>query len=55
MSQKKEGKEKVPNPVLTLEEIGKTKALVAESPLKHRSPLTTEKKFNLFLESCRSP
>ncbi len=55
MSRKKEGKEKVPNPVLSLEEIGKTKALSVETSSKRRRFLTAEKKFDLFVESCRSP
>ena len=55
MSRKKEGKEKVPNPILSLEEIGKTKALPVERSPKHRRILTAEKKFDLFVESCQSP
>ncbi len=55
MSQKKEGKEKVPNPVLSLEEIEKAKGLSVEPSSKRRRFLTAEKKFDLFLESCRSP
>ncbi len=55
MSQKKDGKEKVPNPVLSLEEIEKAKALPVERSSKHRRFLTAEKKFDLFVESCRSP
>jgi hypothetical protein len=55
MSQKKDGKEKVPNPVLSLEEIEKAKALPVEQSSKHRRFLTAEKKFDLFVESCRSP
>jgi hypothetical protein len=55
MSQKKEGKEKVPNPVLSLEEIENGKALPVEPSSKHRRLLTAEKKFDLFVESCRSP
>lgn len=62
MSQKKvsttrsrEGKEKVPNPVLSLEEIEKGKALSVEPSSKRRRFLTAEKKFDLFVESCRSP
>jgi hypothetical protein len=55
MSQKKEGKEKVPNPVLSLEEIEKGKALPVEASSKRRRFLTAEKKFDLFVESCRSP
>ena len=55
MSQKKDGKEKVPNPVLSLEEIEKARGLSAQPPSKHRRFLTAEKKFDLFVESCRSP
>jgi transposase len=55
MSQKKEGKEKVPNPVLSLEEIEKAKGLSVGSSSKRRRFLTAEKKFDLFVESCRSP
>ena len=62
MSQKKvgttrnrEGKEKVLNPVLSLEEIEKGKALPVEVSSKRRHFLTAEKKFDLFVESCRSP
>jgi transposase-like protein len=55
MSQKKEGKEKAPNPVLSLEEIEKTKGTLVQPPSKHRRFLTAEKKFDLFVESCRSP
>ena len=55
MSRKKEGKEKVPNPVLSLEEIEKAKALPVELSSKRRRNLTAEKKFDLFVESCRSP
>jgi transposase-like protein len=55
MSQKKEGKEKVPNPVLSLEEIERGKALSVERSSKRRPLFTAEKKFDLFLESCRSP
>jgi hypothetical protein len=55
MSQKKEGKEKVPNPVLSLEEIETGKALPVERSSKRRRFLTAEKKFDLFVESCRSP
>ncbi len=55
MSRKKEGKEKVPNPVLSLEEIEKGKALPVERSSKRRRLLTAEKKFDLFVESCRSP
>lgn len=55
MSQKKEGKEKVPNPVLSLEEIERAKALSVAPSSKRRRFLTAEKKFDLFVESCRSP
>jgi hypothetical protein len=55
MSRKREGKEKVPNPVLSLEEIEKAKGLSAEPSSKRRRFLTAEKKFDLFVESCRSP
>jgi len=55
MSQKKEGKEKVSNPVLSLEEIEKAKPFSVEPSSKRPRFLTAEKKFNLFLESCRSP
>lgn len=55
MSQKKEGKEKIPNPVLSLEEIEKAKGLSVQPSSKHRRFLTAEKKFDLFVESCRSP
>jgi hypothetical protein len=55
MSQKREGKEKVPNPVLNLEEIEKAKALSVEPSSKRRRFLNAEKKFDLFVESCRSP
>ena len=55
MSRKREGKEKVPNPVLSLEEIEKAKALSVEPSSKRRRNLTAEKKFDLFVESCRSP
>ena len=55
MSQKREGKEKVPNPVLSLEEIEKAKGLSVQPSSKRRCFLTAEKKFDLFLESCRSP
>ena len=55
MSQKKEGKEKVPNPVLSVEEIEKAKGLSVQPSSKRRRFLTAEKKFDLFLESCRSP
>ena len=55
MSQKKEGKEKVPNPVLSLEEIERAKGLSVGSSSKRRRILTAEKKFDLFVESCRSP
>jgi hypothetical protein len=55
MSRKREGKEKAPNPVLSLEEIEKAKGASAQPPSKHRRFLTAEKKFDLFVESCRSP
>jgi transposase-like protein len=56
MSRKREGKENVPNPVLALEEIEKAKALSLEpSSKRHRRNLTAEKKFDIFVESCRSP
>ena len=62
MSQKKvgatrsrEGNEKVPNPVLSLEEIEKAKGLSVGPPSKRRRFLNAEKKFDLFVESCRSP
>jgi len=55
MSQKKDGKEKVPNPVLSLEEIEKTKGLPVGPSSKRRRFLTAERKFDLFVESCRSP
>lgn len=55
MSRKREGKERVPNPVLSLEEIGKAKSLPVEPSSKRRRFLTAEKKFDLFMESCRSP
>ncbi len=55
MSRKREEKEKVPNPVLSLEEIEKAKALPVGPSSKRRRNLTAEKKFDLFVESCRSP
>jgi hypothetical protein len=55
MSRKKDGKEKVLNPVLSLEEIEKARALPVERSSKRRRILTAEKKFDLFVESCRSP
>jgi len=55
MTRSREEKEKVPNPVLSLEEIEKAEALPVERPSKHRRLLTAEKKFDLFAESCRSP
>ena len=55
MSRKKDGKEKVPNPVLSLEEIERGKALPLERSSRRRCFLTAEKKFDLFVESCRSP
>jgi transposase-like protein len=51
----REGKEKVPSPVLSLEEIERAKALSAAPSSKRRRFLTAEKKFDLFVESCRSP
>jgi hypothetical protein len=53
--EKKEEKVKVPNPVLSLEEIEKGKTLSVETSSKRRRNLTAEKKFDLFVESCRSP
>jgi len=55
MSQKKDGKEKVPNPVLSLEDIERAKGLSEQPSSKRRRILTAEKKFDLFVESCRSP
>jgi transposase-like protein len=55
MSQKREGKEKVPNPILSLEEIERAKRLSVGPSSKRRRNLTAEKKFDLFVESCRSP
>jgi hypothetical protein len=55
MSRKREGKEKAPNPVLSLEEIEKAKGALVQPPSKHRRFLTAERKFDLFVESCRSP
>jgi len=55
MSQKREGKENVPNPVLRLEEIERVKGLSGDPSFKRRRNLTAEKKFDLFVESCRSP
>ena len=55
MSRKREGKEKVPNPVLSLEEIEKAKGSSVEPSSKRRRFLTAEKKFDLFVESCRAP
>ena len=55
MFRKREGKEKVRNPVLSLEEIEKAKVLSVEPSFKRRCSLTAEKKFDLFVESCRSP
>jgi len=55
MSRKREGKEKVPNPVLSLEEIERGKSLPVGPSSKRRRFLTAEKKFDLFVESCRSP
>jgi len=42
-------------PVLSLEDIEKAKALSVERSSKRRRLLTAEKKFDLFMESCRSP
>ena len=55
MSRKREGKEKAPNPVLSLEEIEKAKGTSVQPPSRRRRFLTAEKKFDLFVESCRSP
>ena len=55
MSRKKDGKEKVPNPVLSLEEIEKAKGLSVGPSSKRRRLLTAEEKLDLFVESCRSP
>ena len=62
MSQKKagttrnqKGKVSVPNPVLSLEEIERAKALSAAPSSKRRRFLTAEKKFDIFIERCRSP
>ena len=55
MSRKKDGKEKVLNPVLSLEEIEKAKVLPVERSSRRRRFLTAGKKFDLFVESCRSP
>jgi len=55
MSLKRDGKEKVPNPVLSLEEIEKAQALPVDRSSKRRRFITAEKKFDLFVESCRSP
>jgi hypothetical protein len=55
MSQKKDRKEKVPNLVLSLGEIEKAKGLSVGPSSKRRRFLTAEKKFELFVESCRSP
>jgi hypothetical protein len=55
MSRKKDGKERAPNPVLSLEEIEKAKGTLVQPPSKRRRFLTAEKKFDLFVESCRSP
>jgi hypothetical protein len=54
MSRKKEKKVKVPNPVLSLEEIEKGKTLSVEPSSKRRRNLTAEKKFDLFVENSRS-
>jgi hypothetical protein len=55
MSRKKDGKEKVLNPILSLEEIERAKRLSVGSSSKRRRNLTAEKKYDLFVESCRSP
>ena len=55
MSRKREGKEKVPNPVLSLEEIEKARGASVQPHSKRHRFLTAEKKFDLFVESCRSP
>ena len=55
MSRKREGKERAPNPVLSLEEIEKAKGTSVQPPSRRRRFLTAEKKFDLFVESCRSP
>ena len=55
MSRKKEErKEEVPHPILTLGDIEKAKSSAIPLPRKRRI-LTAEKKFSIFLESCRSP
>lgn len=46
--------ENLPSPVLTLEEIEKTKALSVIRSSKRRR-LTAEKKLSIFLEACRCP
>jgi len=51
----REGKESVPSPVLSLEEIERAKGLSVQPTSRHRRNLTAEKKFDLFMESCRSP
>jgi hypothetical protein len=54
VSRKKGKKVKVPNPVLSLEEIEKGKTLSVERSSKRPRNLTAEKKFDLFVENCRS-
>ena len=54
MSRKREVRKEVPHPVLTLDEIEKTKSSNLLVPRKRRI-LTPEKKFEIFLETCRSP
>ena len=54
MSQKRRERKEVPHPVLTLDEIERTKSSNLLVPRKHRI-LTPEKKFEIFLETCRSP
>ena len=47
-------KENLPSPVLTFEEIEKTKALSVIRSSKRRR-LTAERKLRIFFEACRSP
>lgn len=54
MSRKREERKEVLHPVLTLDEIEKTKSSNLLVPRKRRI-LTPEKKFEIFLETCRSP
>lgn len=54
MSRKREVRKEVPHPVLTLDEIEKTKSSNLLVPRKRRV-LPPEKKFEIFLETCRSP